>query len=173
MGTCACAFRPLFFFVCPQDPRGTTTHSLPNPQKNCFQNILRSGNSSPSTEFYFPQKGRSVSNSYFYTLLRYIWSKYVYGSLYFTYIRVLFVPYTLPNSQNYLPKNYLPFGQFHHYFFFFSYFYSFRYFIPHLYNFPYTFHKNTYRAKQKGGRGLYGNKKQPHKTESRARVRIP
>lgn len=125
MGTCACAFRPFFFFiVCPQDPHGTTTHSLPNPKKkNCFQKNSSFGQCHHRI-LISPKRsvGRSVSNSYFYSS-RVFYTKYVYGSC-TSYTYVYYSCHTLCPTKN------SPFGQFHHYFFlFFSYFYSFRYFI--------------------------------------------
>jgi hypothetical protein len=41
----------------------------------CFQKILLSG--SPTTEFYFPQKGPSVSNSYFYSSMVFYTNTYM------------------------------------------------------------------------------------------------
>ncbi len=171
MGTCACAFRPFFFFiVCPQDPHGTTTHSLPNPKKkNCFQKNSSFGQCHHRI-LISPKRsvGRSVSNSYFYSS-RVFYTKYVYGSCTsYTYV-YYFMPYNLPN------KKILPSGSSTTIFFFsFPIFTHLGILSTFVYFFPYTFHKKYgVEGKAQGGeRGLYRNNKGPHKTEPRARVRI-
>lgn len=122
MGPCACAFRALFFSFAHKTHVEQQRTLCPTPKTIVFKNILRSG-SSPSTEFYFPQKGRSVSNSYFF-----------YSSkVYFIKIRIRFpilhvhtcIIRAIHSAQ--LPKLFTLWAVPPLYIFY--YFYSFRYFI--------------------------------------------
>lgn len=136
----------LFFYRLPTRPTWNNNALSAQPQKKKIQKILVSG--SPTTEFYFPQKGGSVSNSYFYSSRVFIRIRIWF--MYLIYIRVLFRAIHSAQQKN------SPFGQFHHYFFF----------LFLMYIFPIHFIKIRCRAKHKGGeRGLYRNNKGPHKTK--------
>ncbi len=166
MGTCACAFRP-FFLRLPTRPTWNNNALSAQPPKKLFsKNILLSG--SPTIEFYFPQKGRSVSNSYFSS------SKVFYTNTYMVPVLHIHTCIIRAIHSTQLPKFFtkffFPLGS-STTIFFFSYFYSFRYIIHICIFFPIYFIKICVGQKHKGKGGDTGIIRDPTR-RSRAWVRI-